>query len=167
MSVITRIKSSKVGSLVLQSTIVHGHPYDGHTFQEAIDQYTQDMRVKPTRIYVGSRGYDPSLKLNVFKSEQKRFAPQIKKELKCRSVIEDIINHLKNDGRLGRNYLKGRLGDKINAIFAAIGYNFRLLPQWCKDLLFFIFYMLFTRVFCSPIITLFNTYFNTYLKLNF
>ena len=34
------------------------------------------------------------------------------------------------DHRLGRNYLKGREGDRINAILAAIGYNFGLLMRW-------------------------------------
>ena len=49
---------------------LHGNPYDGHTLKEAIDQYVEDMGIKPKRIYVdkGYRGHDPSLKLNVFKS---------------------------------------------------------------------------------------------------
>jgi len=32
---------------------------------------------------------------------------------------------MKNDGHLGRNYLKGRDGDAANAILSAIGHNFR------------------------------------------
>ncbi|MBL0941904.1 MAG: IS5 family transposase [Alphaproteobacteria bacterium] len=158
VSVITTVKPSKAGHFVLQSKALHGNPYDGHTLKEAIDQYIQDMGVKPQRIYVdkGYRGHDPSLKLNVFKSGQKRLAPQIKKEMKRRTVIEAVIGHLKNDGHLGRNYLKGRLGDKINAIFSAIGHNFRLLLKWFRNLLFFIFYMLFERPFLSPGLTSFN-----------
>ena len=38
-----------------------------------------------------------------------------------------MIGHLKSDGRLGRNFLKGRDGDKINAILAGAGYNYRLV----------------------------------------
>lgn len=43
-----------------------------------------------------------------------------------------MIGHIKNDGRLGRNYLKGKSGDVINAKLAAVGYNFRLLLKWFK-----------------------------------
>ena len=41
--------------------------------------------------------------------------------------IEPIIGHLKSDGHLGRNYLKGTLGDQQNALLTGVGYNFRLL----------------------------------------
>ena len=34
---------------------------------------------------------------------------------------------MKNDGRLGRNWLLGKIGDKLNAILAACGYNLRLM----------------------------------------
>jgi IS5 family transposase len=36
---------------------------------------------------------------------------------------------------LGRNYLKGRDGDSINAVLAAAGYNFGLLLRWLAMLL--------------------------------
>jgi hypothetical protein len=52
-----------------------------------------------------------------------------------------------NDGHLGRNYLKGTLGDKINAILSGIGHNFRLLLRWIRDLFAFILALLFGRNF--------------------
>jgi IS5 family transposase len=36
---------------------------------------------------------------------------------------------------MGRNYLKGRDGDRINAVLAAAGYNFGLLLRWLDWLL--------------------------------
>ena len=33
------------------------------------------------------------------------------------------------------NFLKGRLGDQINAVMSAVGYNFRLLLKWFRKLL--------------------------------
>jgi IS5 family transposase len=36
---------------------------------------------------------------------------------------------------MGRNYLKGRDGDRINAVLAAAGYNFGLLLRWLAALL--------------------------------
>lgn len=48
----------------------------GHTLKAVIDKYEQTTGVKTQRIYVdkGYRGHDPSLKLNVYKSGQKRFS---------------------------------------------------------------------------------------------
>ena len=63
---------------------------------------------------------------DVFISGQRRnITPAIKKELKRRSAIEAVIGHQKIEGRLGRNLLRGLLGDKVNALMAAIGYNLR------------------------------------------
>ncbi len=36
---------------------------------------------------------------------------------------------------MGRNYLARRSGDAINAVLAAVGYNFSLLLKWLKLLL--------------------------------
>ena len=36
---------------------------------------------------------------------------------------------------MGHNYLKGRGGDRINAVLAAAGYNFTLLLRWLARLL--------------------------------
>ncbi len=39
---------------------------------------------------------------------------------------------------MGRNYLWHRQGDAINAVLAAVGYNFRLLIRWLRLLLFWL-----------------------------
>jgi IS5 family transposase len=44
-----------------------------------------------------------------------------------RKAIEPIIGHLKNDGLLGRNYLKGELGDALHAILCGAGHNIRMI----------------------------------------
>ena len=48
--------------------------------------------------------------------------------MRRRAAIEPVIGHLKDDHRMRRNHLKGRDGDRINAVLAAAGYNFNLLP---------------------------------------
>ncbi len=53
----------------------------------------------------------------------------LKKELKRRSAIEPHIEHMKTDGKLAVNYLKGILGDKLNAILCAISHNLRLITR--------------------------------------
>ena len=51
-----------------------------------------------------------------------------------RSAIEAIIGHMKNEGHLGRCYLKGRTGDAANVILTAVGYNLHLVVAWLKAL---------------------------------
>ena len=60
---------------------------------------------------------------------------QIKRELRRRSAIEATIGHMKTDGHLGRNFLKGRHGDQANAVLTAVGYNLRLILNWLRALL--------------------------------
>ena len=91
--------------------------------------------IEPKRIYVdrGYRGHDYPNKHRVYRSGKKRGVfGVIKKELRRRSVIEPVIGHLKSDGRLGRNYLKGTLGDQQNALLTSVGFNFRLLLKWLR-----------------------------------
>ncbi|EMS83140.1 transposase DDE domain protein [Leptospira noguchii str. Cascata] len=44
-----------------------------------------------------------------------------------RSAIEPVISHLKHDHNMVRNFLKGKEGDRINAILSAAGFNFSKL----------------------------------------
>lgn len=54
----------------------------------------------------------------------------IKREMLRRAAVEPLIGHMKNDGRLDRNYLLGRDGDKINPVLCGLGQNIRLLLRW-------------------------------------
>jgi IS5 family transposase len=49
--------------------------------------------------------------------------------IKRRSAIEPTIGHMKTDGRLGRNPLKGVPGDALHAVLCRAGHNIRLLPK--------------------------------------
>jgi IS5 family transposase len=55
--------------------------------------------------------------------------------MKRRAAIEPVIGHVKAEHRMDRNHLKGREGDRINAILAAAGYNFSLLLRWLAAIL--------------------------------
>ena len=59
----------------------------------------------------------------------------IKRQLRRRSAIEAVIGHLKNDGHLGRCFLKGRHGDAANVVLSAVGYNLRLVLKWLRAFL--------------------------------
>ncbi|MEB3294444.1 MAG: hypothetical protein VKJ24_14905, partial [Synechococcales bacterium] len=54
----------------------------------------------------------------------------IKQALKRRNAIEPVIGHSKLDQTLDRNFLKGKLGDCINALLAGCGFNLRKLYRF-------------------------------------
>ncbi len=60
----------------------------------------------------------------------RRATPALKREMKRRAAIEPIIGHMKAEHRMDRNYLKGRHGDRINAILAGAGFICSPLLRW-------------------------------------
>jgi transposase, IS5 family len=125
------------GQFIIGMMTVPGSPYDGHTLQQQIDQVERMTGVTALRAYVdlGYRGHTYKGKAEVFLPRDRSVtSPAIKKERRRRSAIEPIIGHLKSDGLLERNRLKGADGDAINAILCAIGHNMRLLAAWLKVL---------------------------------
>jgi hypothetical protein len=52
--------------------------------------------------------------------------------IRRRSAIEPTIGHMKSDGKLGRNWLKGALGDAINAVLCGAGHNLCLILDKLK-----------------------------------
>jgi len=147
VSLTTTVNPAPAGHFVLHTAALHGRPYDGHTLKPMMEAMEAWTGIEPKRIYVdkGYRGHDYPNKLRVFKSGQKRsITKAIKRELKRRSVIEPIIGHVKHEHRLNRNYLSGLVGDKVNALLAATGYNFRLILNWLRDLFWFILAFIFT-----------------------
>lgn len=66
--------------------------------------------------------------------------------IKRRSAIEPTIGHMKSDGKLGKNWLKGALGDAMQAVLCGAGHNLRLIMRrlrfFCAELL-----VVFLRIF--------------------
>jgi IS5 family transposase len=52
--------------------------------------------------------------------------------------VEPVIGHMKEDGKLGRNWLKGSIGDKINALLCGAGHNLRIILRKLRELLYFL-----------------------------
>ena len=138
VSLTTTNKRCKGGQFILHAKALPGNPYDGHTLKDVIEETEALTGREIERAYVdkGYVGHDAPKPGRVFRSGQKRGVHgQIKKELRRRSAIEPVIGHCKSDGHLGRNFLKGREGDHINAVMSAIGYNLRLILKWLRKLL--------------------------------
>jgi transposase, IS5 family len=115
-----------------------GNPYDGQTLAPALAQVERLTGVAPQRCYVdrGYRGHGVSGDTAVFVAGRRRgITPTIRRELRRRSAIEAMIGHMKLDGRLARNHLKGALGDAIHALLCAAGHNLRLILRHLARLL--------------------------------
>ena len=67
--------------------------------------------------------------------QKRRVTKAIRRLMKRWAAVEPVIGHLKAEHRMGRNCLAHRMGDAINAILAAVGYNFRLLRRFIAQLL--------------------------------
>lgn len=119
-------------SFVVGMKSLPGNPFDGHTLKAAIAQVSALTGVTPKEAYV-DRGYKGHgiekgalENLKVWIAGTKRgLTHTINKKLKRRNAIEPVIGHLKSDGRLSRNFLKGTEGDAINAILCGAGHNIR------------------------------------------
>jgi transposase, IS5 family len=125
------------GQFIVGMMAVPGSPYDGHTLEQQIEQVERMTGVTVERAYadLGYRGHTYKGTAKVYLPRDRSVtSPAIRRERKRRSAIEPVIGHLKSDGLLERNHLKGTDGDAINAILCAIGHNMRLLAAWLKAL---------------------------------
>src|SRR5215510_245283 len=135
VSVATTVKHSAGGQFVTHVAVLPGNPYDGHTLATIIPQMEALIGNLIDRCITdaGYRGHNapPDHMFKVYTAGQKRrVTPQIKRQFKRRAAIEPVIGHLKEEHRMGRNYLAHASGDAINALLAAAGYNFRRLIRW-------------------------------------
>ena len=118
-----------MGALNFTETI-----HDSKTLPEVLEQYERLNGKQAAEVYV-DRGYKGksdygSSKIYVPKPE-KNISRSKRRKHSRRAAIEPVIGHLKTDYRLGRNYLKGILGDQINVILAAAAMNFkRVMNLW-------------------------------------
>jgi IS5 family transposase len=120
-----------------------GNPYDGHTLAEAVEQASiiSDSRICTAIVDRGYQGVEVE-GVRILRSGQRRGVTRtIKAMIKRRSAIEPVIGHMKAEGKLGRNWLKGALGDAIHAVLCAAGYNIRQLIRRL-------------RIFCAWILSL-------------
>jgi IS5 family transposase len=108
--------------------------HDSKTLPAALEQYQRLTGKEAKEVYL-DRGYPgvkqigntqihiPKPNKNITKSQRKKH--------KRRAAIEPVIGHLKQNYRLGRNFLKGSFGDSVNIMLAAAAMNFkRMMNKW-------------------------------------
>jgi len=115
--------------LVVGARSMPGNPYDGHTLAEALEQAAILSDVSPEMAIVdrgykgvaiaGVKIYHPGLRRGITRG--------LHAMIRRRSTIEPAIGHMKTDGKLDRNWLKGAMGDAIHAVLCGAGHNLRMI----------------------------------------
>ena len=116
---------------ILGARAFHASPYDGHTLASALEQTQRLTGTAPRQAAcdLGYRGhgYKGECDIQIVRRRRKGVARAIRYWWKRRSAIEPVIGHVKSESRMDRNRLAHAIGDKINAILSACGFNLRKL----------------------------------------
>ena len=120
--------------LALGTEAVHGNPYDGHTLKSALEKAETLSETVIDQAYVdkGYKGHGIKDKRIFISGQRKGVTRWVKSQIKRRQAIEPHIGHMKSDGKLDRNFLKGVIGDQLNALLCGIGHNIRLVLNFLK-----------------------------------
>jgi IS5 family transposase len=129
-----------------------GNPNDNQTVGKTLEQQEKLTGERPKKAYVDrgikSRqvGATEVIAPSNGKGKTKAEKARLRKSFRRRAGIEPIIGHVKSDCGMERNYLKGEIGDQINAILAASAFNFRSwLRKAMESLIFVINYLQIVR----------------------
>jgi len=137
VSVATTLERSRGGQFVAHVKALPGNPYDGHTLETVVPAIEETIGVTLAKIVAdaGYRGHnapkDKMFKVHVA-GYKRGLTKAVKRALRRRAAVEPVIGHLKQDHRMGRNFLAHSEGDANNAVLAAVGYNFSLLLNWLR-----------------------------------
>jgi transposase, IS5 family len=136
--------TAQKSNVILSAVNFKGNPNDNKTLKKTLEQIERITGKKLKEAYVdrgyktqeinGTKIYAPSNgkgKTNYEKSK-------LRKAFRRRAGIEPIIGHAKSDYGMDRNYLKGEVGDAINAMLAAAAFNFRSWMRKAVEQLIFI-----------------------------
>jgi transposase, IS5 family len=132
--------------LVVGARSMPGNPYDGHTLAEALEQAAILSDVSP-EVAIVDRGYKGVAieGVKIYHPGMRRGITRgLRAMIRRRSAIEPAIGHMKTDGRLDRNWLKGALGDAIHAVLCGAGHNLRMILRRLR-----LFYVLMLSLFLS------------------
>lgn len=119
-------------NIIVGVTNFNGNPNDTNTLEKAledVERYTE----REFKNAIVDRGYKGKKQIKETKivspkapSQKQPYSQQtMRRKCKSRAAVEPVIGHVKTDCRMAKNYLKGNLGNDINAILAAAAYNYR------------------------------------------
>ena len=118
-----------------------GNPFDGDTLSPQLTQVERITGHKPETGIV-DRGYRGRKQVNgtqiicpgkPLESHNKYQRQKTRQRFRARAGIEPVIGHVKHDHRMLRNYLLDQIGDNMNSILAAVGFNLRKMLRRLKS----------------------------------
>lgn len=141
---------TKTTGIIVGALSFKGNPHDGQTISPTLDQH-EKLTGKRAKIAIVDRGYPERIikgtqviKPSSGKGKTNYEKQKARKRFRRRAAIEPTISHMKHQYRMLKNYLKGSLGDRINAMMAAAAYNFK---KWMnkirKELSWLLYFLVF------------------------
>ena len=124
--------TSAKGNWILGAQAFSDNPYDGHTLEKSLEQTKRlsNVIVQQATCDQGYRGHGiKDTKVLIVPRRKRQASRAIQNWWRRRNAIEPIIGHQKSDHRLNRNQLAGELGDQLNVIFSACGFNIKKLMR--------------------------------------
>ena len=108
-----------------------GNPHDSKTLESTVEM-CEEMTGKTYKNVIVDRGYrginwagETKVILPQAREKTKSKAQTKRKKCRQRAAIEPVIGHVKHYCGMARNYLKGQIGDEINAILSATAFNLK------------------------------------------
>lgn len=123
--------TAQKSNVIMAAVSFRGNPNDDKTLKKTLEQQERLTGIRPRKAYT-DRGCKSrkigATQVHAPDNGQGKTAyekTKLRKSFRRRAGIEPIIGHVKADYGMERNYLKGELGDRMNAMLAASAFNFR------------------------------------------
>ncbi len=130
------------GNWIIGAQAFTGNPYDGHTLKDSLEQTQRltNIKIQQATCDQGYRGHGvEDINVLLVPRRKNKASRAIRQWWRRRNAIEPIIGHSKSDHRLNRNQLAGELGDQLNVILSACGFNIKKLMRafwlWIQNII--------------------------------
>jgi len=127
------IALTKSTGIIVAATTFEKNTNDLYTIEQTLEQINYTTDKLPEEL-ICDRGYRGKTKVGdcrisipkpLAKSATRYQKQKVRLKFRRRASIEPVIGHLKYQHRMARNFLKGKLGDFMNCVLAAAGFNLK------------------------------------------
>ena len=127
------IALTKSTGIIVGATTFEKNTNDLYTLEQTLKQIKYTTDKLPDEL-ICDRGYRGKTKIGdckinipkpLSKTATRYQKHKVQLKFRRRASIEPIIGHLKYQHRMARNFLKGQLGDFMNCVLAAAGFNLK------------------------------------------
>ena len=114
---------------MVSSQSLASNQHDGHSLCGSLQQAEQltGVPIRDGFVDRGYQGHGIRAKSVYLSPAKRRMRRSVKKAIRRRCAIAPVIVHMKSAGKVGVNYLKGFMGDTLNALLCAVGHNIRMI----------------------------------------